>query len=244
MPTNISEEIISSFYADDTSYGASDNPHGSRKVFAATHLQQIIIDLEQFCSLWRIKLNPDKTWCQNFFINNKNDNTPRLWLKGELLKYKKSCKFLGITFDQSLSFSDHIADIITRAKKRLNLLKALRGQTWGASPDTLLYSYRTYIRPILEYGCILFSHSSDILLRKIQSIETSAIKIAHRLPPWATNSWCYNLISFEPILDRIKSASTKFIERNKSDELISPLIENIKPSITGYHSPLYKAMKF
>ena len=183
MPTNISEEIISSFYADDTSYGASDNPHGSRKVFAATHLQQIIIDLEQFCSLWRIKLNPDKTWCQNFFINNKNDNTPRLWLKGELLKYKKSCKFLGITFDQSLSFSDHIADIITRAKKRLNLLKALRGQTWDASPDTLLYSYRTYIRPILEYGCILFSHSSDILLRKIQSIETSAIKIAHRLPP-------------------------------------------------------------
>ena len=114
-----------------------------------------------------MKLNPGKTWYQNFFINSANDNTPRLWLGGELLKYKKTSKFLGITFDQTLSFSDHINDIVTRAKRRLNLLKALRGQTWGASPETILYSYRTFVRPLLEYGNILFAHSKEHLQRKL-----------------------------------------------------------------------------
>ena len=242
--SELSEEIMSSFYADDTCYGASDSTHARRKVFVSSHLQQILLDLESFCSKWRIRLNPDKTWCVNFFTNSKNDNTPRLYLKGELLQYKKVCTFLGIKLDQSLSFTEHISDIVSRAKKRLNLLKALRGQTWGASPETLLYTYRTFIRPILEYGCILFSHANEELLKKIQSVEILAIKIAHSLPPWATNTWCYDLITFNPILHRLKELSKKFISANQSDELINPLLENLKPSMTGLHSPLFKAKNF
>ena len=69
-------------------------------------------------------MNSEKTWCMNFHINKANDNTPRLWLKGDLLKYRKTCKFLGITFDSQMNFENHIDDIVTRAKKRLNLLKA------------------------------------------------------------------------------------------------------------------------
>ena len=244
LPSDLSDEIMSSFYADDTCYSASDNTHKKRKVFASTHLQRILIDLEKFCSKWRIKLNPEKTWCINFHNNRQNDNTPRLWLKGELLQYKKTCKFLGITFDNKLTFNDHIQDIVTRAQRRLNLLKALRGQSWGASPETILYSYRTFIRPLLEYGSILFAYASDHLLRKIQAIETSAIKLAFRLAPWATNASCYSLVTFPKILDRLKDLSKKFLEQNKNDDLIKPLIENIKPSTTGYHSAVYKILKF
>ena len=130
------------------------------------------------------------------------------------------------------------------ATKRLNLLKALRGQSWGASPETLLYSYRTYVRPILEYGSILFCHSNDKILKKIKCIETQAIKISHNLPPWASDTWCYQLVTFEPILNRLKLLARKFIEENKDDELIKPLIENLKPSMTGHHSPLYKVQNF
>ena len=171
--------------------------------------------MEKFCSTWKIKLNPNKTWCQNFFINKENDNTPRLWLKGELLEYRKTSKFLGVTFDSLLTFGKHVNDIVTRAKTRLNLLKALRGQSWGASPETLFYSYRTFIRPLLEYSCILFSHSNDHLLRKIQTIETLAIKIAYRLAPWAMNTSCYSLIKFPKILDRIKNLSKQFVTAKK-----------------------------
>ena len=130
------------------------------------------------------------------------------------------------------------------AKKRLNLLEALRGQTRGASPDTILYSYRTYIRPLLEYSCILFAHSNDNLLKKIQSVETQAIKIAFRLAPWATNTSCYDLVTFPKILYRLKTLSKRFLNINQDDDLIKPLIEDSKPSMIGRHSALYKAANF
>ena len=134
MPTKNSQEILSSFYADDTAYAASEDNRKNRKVFPAYHLQNIINELEEYCSKWRISLNPNKTWCPNFFLKSENKNTPRLWLRGELIQYKKELKFLGITFDQGLTFKAHIEEIVTRCKKRLNLIKALKGKSWGAHP--------------------------------------------------------------------------------------------------------------
>ena len=222
MPTKIREAMISSFYADDTSYAASDNQHKRKKVFVQDLLQPILTQLEDFCSKWRITLNPAKTWCVNFHNRSSDNNTPRLYLRGELLKYKQSCKFLGITFDNKLTFKEHIEDITSRCKKRLNILKALRGQNWGASPETILYTYKSYIRPILEYSAILFAYADQNLLTKIQAVETLAIKIAHRLPPWTTNTFCYSYVSFENIIERIRSQSRNFLQKNESDELINP----------------------
>ena len=93
-------------------------------------------------------------------------------LHGELLEYKKQFKFLGITFDGHLSYDKHIQLMINKCKKRLNLLKALRGKDWGASPQTIIYTYKAYIRPIMEYGCILFAYAKENLLKQIQAIET------------------------------------------------------------------------
>ena len=163
MPTVVSSEILSSFYADDICYAASDTEHKARKNFVSGHIQPILTELEEFCKKWRIKLNPEKTHCMNFFLNKSNDNTPRLWLKGELIQYTKEFKFLGFTFDQKLTHSAHIEDIVKRSKKRLNLLKALRGKSWGANPDTLLYTYKSYIRPILEYESLLFANNDENL---------------------------------------------------------------------------------
>ena len=161
MPTKISQEILSSFYADDTCYAASDSQHKSRKNFVSGYLQPILNDLEQFCNKWYIGLNPDKTFCMNFYLNSLDNNTPRLWLMGNLLEYKKEYKFLGFTFNQNLSHKAHIQDVINRCNKRLNLLKAIKGKSWGASPSTIIYTYKVYIRPILEYGSILFAHSDE-----------------------------------------------------------------------------------
>ena len=62
----------------------------------------------------------------------------RLWLRNELIKYKKEIKSLGVTFDQKLTFKAHIEDIITRCKKRLNLLKALRNLLKAYSNQALI----------------------------------------------------------------------------------------------------------
>ena len=134
--------------------------------------------------------------------------------------------------------------MIIKCKKRLNLLKAIRGKDWGASPNTILYTYKVYIRPILEYGCVLFAYAKDELLKKIQAIETEAIKIAFRLPPWTLNFWCYKYVRFENILDRLKSKAKKFLDKNSKDELIQPLIDSAKASMTGQHSAVFKTLQW
>ena len=90
----------------------------------------------------------------------------------------------------------------------------------------------------------MYSNEKAHILKKIQSIEIEAIKIAYRLPPWATNTWCYDLVSFDTILERLKLLSTTFIDKNRDDELIKPVIEDLKPSMTGLHSPKYKNLYF
>ena len=86
MPTKITEDFITSFYADDSSYASSDNPHASRKHFAGQSLQEIISELEQFCSMWRIGLNASKTKCLEFSKSKTNLTRPNLYLRNELLK--------------------------------------------------------------------------------------------------------------------------------------------------------------
>ena len=221
MPTKVLSSLISSFYADDSSYAASDTLHKSSKLFVANQLQPLLTDLEHFCYKWRVGLNSDKTWCLNFFQNSKNKNTPRLWLKGELLNYRTECQFLGIHFDQKLTFKTHIEKLVSRCKKRLNLLKAIR-----------------------EYGSILFAYGDENLLKKLQAIETQAIKIAYRLPPWATNFWCYKQVTIENILVRIKRQAKQFLNKNSEDDLIKPLIVAAKPSMTGLHSAVYKTLNW
>ena len=179
-----------------------------------------------------------------FKLNNKQNTTPNIYLKNELLKYEEEAKFLGITFDSKLSFKNHVEDIVKRSKKKLNLLKALRGRTWGANPETLLHSYRSYIRPLLEYSCILFANADQQLQTKIQAIETEAIKIAFNLAPWTSNYWCYTLINFTPILSRMKTLSKDFLQKNSKDKLISELTTNSKHSNIGVLSPVYKTLNW
>ena len=179
-----------------------------------------------------------------WFQKSMNNNTPRLWLRGELIQYQKTIKFLGMTFDQKLSFKEHILNLVSKCRKRLNLLKALCGKSWGAHPSTILLTYKVFIRPLIEYGSPLLAHCEDNLLNKIQAIETEAIKIAYRLPPWTSNFWCYSLVKFESIKNRMKNLGKIFIQRNQDDPLIKPLIEESKPSMNGNHSPIYKILNW
>ena len=148
------------------------------------------------------------------------------------------------TSNSKLFFKNHIEDIVKRSKNKLNHLKGLRGRTWGANPETILHSYRSYIRPLLEYSCILFANADKELQNKIQSIETEAIKIAYNLAPWTSNYWCYTQINFTPILSRMKKLSKDFLNKNRRDHLISELINNSKHSNLGVHSPVYKTLNW
>ena len=89
-----------------------------------------------------------------------------------------------------------------------------------------------------------FLRAEQSLLNKIQAIETEAIKIAYSIAPWTSNYWCYSLVNFTPILERIQNLAKNFLHTNTKDKLIGELINNSKASSNGIHSPIYKALNW
>ena len=54
---------------------------------------------------------------------------------------------MGVTLDAHLTYTLHIDFIITRASRRVNILKAVASTNWGQQKDTILITYKFLIRP-------------------------------------------------------------------------------------------------
>ncbi|XP_071097905.1 uncharacterized protein [Haliotis cracherodii] len=68
--------------------------------------------------------------------------TPILKLNSKPIKFQKQTKFLGLIFDEHLSWDAHVQNLFTKCSKDLNTLRCLTGSNWGASKDTLLTLYK------------------------------------------------------------------------------------------------------
>ena len=71
-------------------------------------------------------------------FTSKSQQTIDLKLYGSTLEVVKNFKFLGIIFDSKLIWNLQIDYIVTRCKKRINLLRYIVGSNWGPDNKTLL----------------------------------------------------------------------------------------------------------
>ena len=77
---------------------------------------------------------------------------PALSLYGDLLSYSSHIKFLGITFDNMMTFTKHFEEILERCNQKFHRLRIFVKKKWGPSPTTMLQIYKQCVRPIFEYG--------------------------------------------------------------------------------------------
>jgi len=56
-------------------------------------------------------------------------------------------------------------------------LRAISGNKWGANKKTLLLVYRSLIRSVIEYGSIAYDSMGEVNKRKLDSIQTQALRI-------------------------------------------------------------------
>ena len=100
----------------------------------------------------QLKLNANKTTTTLFTPDPAQYNTTlTLTIDNTTLPTVKHPKILGLTLDPKLTYSQHIHNTVSKAKPTLNILKALTSAHWGKTKETLLTTYKTITRPILEY---------------------------------------------------------------------------------------------
>ena len=157
FPSTTSSNISTSLFADDSAIWTSGRNTQQLEKILKPRVEEIV----SWCNRWGFKLNENKTTAVIFSNSRIARNTSiNIDINGKTIATAKTAKFLGLTFDQQLTWKPHINNIVDKTKKKINLLRSITGQRWGANKATLLRIYRTLIRPKIEYGFELFFSAS------------------------------------------------------------------------------------
>ena len=139
-----------SLFADDTAVWIAT---GKNKEDATRQMQKNITAIEKWAQKWKMSLNKGKTEAMVISTDAADlEWKPRLRLKGQEIKIVKDYKFLGVTLDGGLRFNLHVNRVIAKCKKRIGILKCLRGKDWGQGLEEQRLLYLLYIISALEYA--------------------------------------------------------------------------------------------
>ena len=87
----------------------------------------------------------------------------------------KNAKYLGVTFDESLSFNCHIKNlIIKRLSQSVGILAKVKP---FLNTKALLNLYYAIFHSHLQYGLITWSSTFKTYLKKLSTLQNKAFKI-------------------------------------------------------------------
>ena len=127
-----------------------------------------------------LTLNPDKTTCTLFTPNPAEYKSNRdLKINNNALPMATHPKFLGLTLDPKFTYSTHIHNISVQAHKPIQMIKTLTATGWGNQKKTIMDTYKTVMRPALEYASSIWSPlASSTSIYKLQAMQHAALRTA------------------------------------------------------------------
>ena len=98
-----------------------------------------------------------------------------LYLCGSELEVVKLFKYLGVLLSNNLSWSDHISELCSKARKILGLL--YRQFYNNANPATIKQLYISLVRPHLEYAVQVWDPYLQGDIDKLEAVQRFALKL-------------------------------------------------------------------
>ena len=175
LPTSIPHGIKSLLYVDDLAIYVS----GSNENAIQRRLQVALNSLMRWSDKTGFQFSPTKT--HSIHICRKRNcakMAPLLTLADVPIRCEDSCKYLGLTFDNSLTWRLHITTVRTSCLRTLNLFWKLSGTKWGADSVTLRRLFIMLLKPKLEYGIEAYASAAPTYMKLIETLQHSALRIA------------------------------------------------------------------
>ena len=167
---NIPEDVEVSLYADDVAILATDRS----LLGCSTRLQPALDAIDAWTERWKVPPSVGKCSVTYFSLDPKETGgkvAPPVTLRGEQLRHELRPTFLGVTLDDQLTFSAHIASLRSRMAKRRQCLQALSGKKYGSKRKTLRTAYISYIRAIFDYGAAAHHSHAAPTTRQLLEVE-------------------------------------------------------------------------
>ena len=141
-------ECFINLFADDTSV--------QQPIIDITSFDKVNRDLQRlsvFGEQWLILFNAIKTEYLIISRQRNRSNHPDLFLNGKKISEVDNHTHLGVTISNTLSWSVHINKAIAKADRRLNIIRRCQKILPRSCKEML---YKTTIRPVLDYGDIIY----------------------------------------------------------------------------------------
>jgi len=98
------------------------------------HPQRSLNKLSHWADTYGFKFSSSKTVCMHFCRLRSAHPNPELTLNGTLIPVAEQNKFLGVIFDNKLTFLPHIRYLKEKCVKALNLLRVVAHTSLGSRP--------------------------------------------------------------------------------------------------------------
>jgi hypothetical protein len=119
-----------------------------------------------------MEFNPSK--CQVVRISNKRNLYLSSYnIRGHVLEVTDSAKYLGVHIDSKLNFNTHV-DAVT---KKANSTRAFLSRNFSRCTRNIkAASYKTYIRPVVEYASIAWAPHAQRNIKKVEQVQRSSAR--------------------------------------------------------------------
>ena len=196
------------------------------------------------------KLQLHSTKCKEFRIqfSKREYIAEPITISGQQLEIVKSAKILGVPLTDDLKWKKHIGTVVSKALKRLYLLKQL--QRAGVDEHHLIDFYNACIRSVVEYACEVF-HSSlpAYLSEELERVQRRAMSIIF---PGMKYKEALQQGHPHSLYDRREYLCTKLFQQIEQDPChkLKTLLPNLNTSIDSlqtvrkYTLPLIKTDRF
>ena len=196
-------------YADDTTLYAKLSSFGRS---ATNEINTEVTNINDWLKINKLSLNVTKTNFMIFHKPRRKFETPQITLNGVTLEKCSSFNFLGIKFNENLTWSDHTKLVSLKISRTIGQLKCLKN---FIPSKVLLTLYHALIVPHLTYGILIWGiNAKDLLKQQKKAIRlaTNSRFNAHTQPIMKT----FELLN---IMDLYKLRQLNFYYRLKGNTL-------------------------
>lgn len=177
-------------------------------------INQALKKLEQWAIHNAMTVSTTKTTFQLFSLSTRIPKVD-LHYKQTPLTGSDLSKYLGLTLDRRLTWKAHVDECAERASKRSRMLKRLTATKWGATQDVLTMTYKTYIRPILDYGSEATVTASAATTKKLDLVQNAVLRTITGAPKSTPIPAMETQTQIQPLQVHRERTALKFWERNK-----------------------------
>ena len=143
-------------------------------VTAAAQLQSDVDKISHWANQWLVKFNPSKS--ESLVISRKRNQVlhPTVYMFNTSIPSVDSHKHLGVFLSNDGSWHQQINYIKDKAWSRVNVMKRLR---YRLDRKSLEVVYISFIRPILEYACVIWDNCTQYEKDELDKIQNEAARV-------------------------------------------------------------------